>query len=376
MQRNSNRIVIPRHVLDEYMSKRMYVIEKIPQDVANKRERLENVAAKLEKPHAIFEDKINSELHERGFLHEAPNVKDILRQILDNLKNRLQVDEEYNKLIERLRESIRINNDDLRIVTHKADPILSAICKAVLLESLSEKEKLFLDKLYDNLCERNKKSSSTVDSFPGFKDKDKDDNLYGDFYIYHEMMSYIADNKKDCVFLTKDVTKGDWVRKDRKPHIQYIIDMFAHTGHILHIVDANKLNVGMNPINNTNAGEACLNKSISEENAIDNETTALEIVTSSAEDAISPISNEESKPQFKSISESRFLSELENTLKWADNYGNGLVSENFFIHDILAPKRFNIRSCYMVKDDLLRQDKIKIEPVEKDGRHFNSISFP
>ena len=132
MQRNSNRIVIPRHVLDEYMSKRMYVIEKIPQDVANKRERLENVAAKLEKPHAIFEDQINSELHERGFLHDAPNVKDILRQILDNLKNRLQVDEEYNKLIERLRESIRINNDDLRIVTHKADPILSAICKAVL----------------------------------------------------------------------------------------------------------------------------------------------------------------------------------------------------------------------------------------------------
>lgn len=51
---------------------------------------------------------------------------------------------------------------------------------------------------------------------PGYKDKDKDENQYGDFLLWKEIIGYARANKKDIIFVTED-QKEDWFwRKDGK----------------------------------------------------------------------------------------------------------------------------------------------------------------
>ena len=242
MEKNAHRIIIPRHVLDEYMSHRMGDIEKIPNEISKKRETLLNLVAELEDPISLFKHKIANELNQRGFLHEAPSIKDCLAKILDILESKLKMDDTYNELIKRTQNAISISEEDMQIVTQNNDVILATVCKLQLLNSLTDKEKTYLEELFETMYEKPKK-----EAFPGRGDKEhcKETNVYGDFFIYHEMMKYIAAKGTDAVFLTKDITKGDWIRKDRKPHMHYIIDSFANSGHILYIVDANGLSFGM-----------------------------------------------------------------------------------------------------------------------------------
>lgn len=51
---------------------------------------------------------------------------------------------------------------------------------------------------------------------PGYKDKGKDENQYGDFLLWKEIIGYARANKRDIIFVTED-QKEDWFwRKDGK----------------------------------------------------------------------------------------------------------------------------------------------------------------
>lgn len=51
---------------------------------------------------------------------------------------------------------------------------------------------------------------------PGYKDKGKDENQYGDFLLWKEIIAYARANKKDIIFVTED-QKEDWFwKKDGK----------------------------------------------------------------------------------------------------------------------------------------------------------------
>lgn len=78
--------------------------------------------------------------------------------------------------------------------------------------------------------------------FPGVGDlKEKPDDPYGDYIIFHELMKFSKDTKKDIIFLTYDTMKGDWMRKDKKPHLHYIDNFYLNTGQLIYILDAERI---------------------------------------------------------------------------------------------------------------------------------------
>ncbi len=118
-------------------------------------------------------------------------------------------------------------------------------CK--VFDPFSSEEIIFLKKEFDILSQKN--ANSTIDSilnkpgaiFPGFGDiKTKPDDPYGDYIIFHEMMKYMLANETDLLFLTFDNSKGDWMTKEKSPHLHYTQNVYANTNQILYIIDAER----------------------------------------------------------------------------------------------------------------------------------------
>ncbi|MCH2022449.1 MAG: PIN domain-containing protein [Saprospiraceae bacterium] len=87
--------------------------------------------------------------------------------------------------------------------------------------------------------------------FPGLGDiKKKPNRPYGDYYIFHEIMKWIANKSQEVpiVFLTNDITKGDWLNSNKNPYIHYLEIMYLNTSDIFYILHAEKVfseNLGM-----------------------------------------------------------------------------------------------------------------------------------
>ena len=69
------------------------------------------------------------------------------------------------------------------------------------------------------------------------------------------------------------------------------------------------------------------------------------------------------------------MRELRKSLRWAESYGNGYISKNFFIHDILGNKGYDIDASYRVMEKLVNANRIAIVSQEDDGHRFNSIQI-
>lgn len=77
--------------------------------------------------------------------------------------------------------------------------------------------------------------------FPGMCDiKEKPENPYGDYIIFHEIMKFMKDNDSYAIFLTFDNSKGDWMSKSKGSHLHYVYNMFLNTNKILYVVDAER----------------------------------------------------------------------------------------------------------------------------------------
>jgi len=114
-------------------------------------------------------------------------------------------------------------------------------------ESLLESEIEVIKKDFESLKKTisNEKPESIFNKtnavFPGFGDiKEKPENPYGDYIIFHEMMKFMVSNKTDVIFLTLDNTKGDWMSKAHVPYLHYVQNAYYNTNQILYIVDAER----------------------------------------------------------------------------------------------------------------------------------------
>ncbi|MBK7227220.1 MAG: hypothetical protein IPH96_18085 [Saprospiraceae bacterium] len=83
------------------------------------------------------------------------------------------------------------------------------------------------------------------------------------------------------------------------------------------------------------------------------------------------------KKEFKKITESEFLHELDLSKKWADNYGSGFVGKFAFVRKFLGfGKGYNIGHTFSVLDNLVKQGKVEEYvhvPVEKDYKPVDAI---
>lgn len=225
---NSKRIVLSSQVQYEFIKNREDVIQRFFEQVTNKIPKDFN---------SDVMNKMNNFLEQHKIvLKDYPFVETGITKQKDDLEELLQ---KLNETAEQKRKE----HVDLIV----KDKFLDLLATCISYDSLSNDELELIRKDFDVLGKAI--SPENMDSmlnkpysvFPGLGDiKNKPEDPYGDYIIFHEMMKYMLNQKLDVVFLTFDNTKGDWMTKTRSPHLHYTQNMYANTGQILYILDAER----------------------------------------------------------------------------------------------------------------------------------------
>lgn len=228
IKNNKERMILTNQVQYEFIKNREDVIQRFFEQVTNKI------------PKDFNSDVVNKmksflETH-KIVLKDYPFVETGIEKHKDELEKLL------NKLNE-TSEQKRKDHIDLIV----KDKFLDLLNSCTLLDKLENNEIEILKKNFDFL--KKGISNENIDSilnkpdsvFPGLGDiKNKPDDPYGDYIIFHEMMKYIFTNKTDAIFLTFDNTKGDWMSKSKSPYLHYIQNMYSNTNQIIYILDAER----------------------------------------------------------------------------------------------------------------------------------------
>lgn len=168
-----DKIYLPNHVVFEYTRQRLQKIEDLKKVYVN-------TSSQIDK---LIND-INCETH--PFISDS-NLYDQANEVLNKLK--LNLDESISSI----RDMFNVD-----VIYEK----LCTIFESKVLKSFTESE---LNEIYLEGEERYKKKT-----LPGYKDRDKPDNKYGDFVIWKEMIRNAKEKNKPIVFVTED-NKENWV---------------------------------------------------------------------------------------------------------------------------------------------------------------------
>ncbi len=226
----SSRIILTSQVQKEFIKNRESIINdffnqvtgKIPtsfqSEVINKMQTFINVNKIVLKDYPKIEIEINKQI---GLLN------DLLKEL-----------EEESEKSKKENENLTFQDDFLKLLNN---------CE--LLDSLEDGEIDLVKKDFNSLSNgiTSDKVNSTIENkpncvIPGLGDiKEKPEDPYGDFIIYHEMLKYMKEKSTNIAFLTFDSTKGDWMLKDKRPHTHYITNTYDNTGNLLYILDAERL---------------------------------------------------------------------------------------------------------------------------------------
>ena len=253
------------------------------------------------------------------------------------------------------------------------DDIVDAVSKCKFCGNISQTEKKFLYDLYQSCADEREEMKMRNDHidlqmyvFPGFGDlskKDEHKQREGDFLHYHEMLKQISILKKDVIFLTSDVKKGDNSTDKLEPFDHYICNCFYLTKHVYYLVDAKSLPLAsqQRPDIDTDSDE----DEVSEDTAIRNEDL--------------PIANEEGtkvekkRGYFKELTEDIFLDELTTCINWANEYGDKYVSKDYFIYGILGHKRYEFAKSREMLQKLMADGKLQINKNEEEKECLSII---
>jgi hypothetical protein len=227
--KQKKEIYLTNYIQTEFIKNREDVINKFFDNVTNKlpndfrSEVISQIGSYLDKNKIIFKDY-------DSFESELIAVKTKFETL-------------HNELLE---EVGRKEQENSNLIFE--DRQLSILSESNCLESLSETEIRACNKEYDFLAKdiEPEKINSILNKsgkvFPGMGDlKEKPENPYGDYLIFYELMKFSKKNKKNIIFLTYDTTKGDWMRKDKKPHLHYIENFYLNTGQMIFILDAERI---------------------------------------------------------------------------------------------------------------------------------------
>jgi predicted nucleic acid-binding protein len=234
LRKNKDRIYLPYQVQVEFMNNRLGAIKK---DLFNP----------LKKIHSDFENTCKSVTNDYdSYLKSKQNIlvndyPEIWKE-LNDIKVKLEKLMNNNALLSKVKEAVNSTTE-----THKnivvTDEMLDICSEFNLLEELATDEVEYIEKQFDELSVLYKEAKEAEKSklvFPGSGDIAGKTNPYGDFIIYHELLKYMAENDTDALFLTNEVSKDDWMQRDKTPIIHYIEKSYLLTNHIMFIVHAEK----------------------------------------------------------------------------------------------------------------------------------------
>ncbi len=417
---NAHRIIITAQVQKEYMNHRVDAIQSFIRTLKE----VEGFPKKIQDALKQAFDVALSQLKTNGnrpiVSSDMAGVPDYIKEIREFLEQNkftedflTNLDAKFEPLIERVKKGVE--QSLCKAVYELDDPVLAALSKTTILQELNLEEKDFLTGKYQSLLEefntyKLDSARKELYTFPGCGDRKKikeGRDPLGDFYIYHELLSYMWHENKDVVFLTNDVTKSDWIQQNGKPFNHYIVDTFINTGHMLYIFNARDFTTlsfeAVAEVDSTEADDAIGDvKGTSDETSVTPETPVAATSTSemdTSEGAATPESSETThtkgeedastetsegviqqpttvNPNYsylRAISKERFLQELETAELWASSYGDGYVNRDYFIYTILGHKRFDWDSSFVVLEDLLKEGLVTIVEEEHDERTIKCL---
>lgn len=371
ISKNKDRVYFPGQVIEEYLKHRSNSIFAAQKSMNSLVSDLESGINELVvSGRKTLSNKIESFTQLVIIKNEMPNVVDKIKSWWKTTDDFLDsADKTKADVLNELREKVKEAESVSCSLTH--DEVLETVCCAKQLEPLSAEEKEYLINQYKRLLEQFKNEKDKIRyAFPGCGDRKKINDgfeAWGDFYIYHEILALMKELNCDAMFITKDITKSDWVLPDRRPFMHYLFDEFAHTGHMINIVGLDAIPMDITPIipdeEDPNEGEL-------EEHLPETDST-VELGV----DRVPVVSEETpSLGNVKLITEDQFIEEFDICYSWATNYGGGYVNEEFFLRNILGSrKHFDYGHSKETLQKLTKKKRIKIEEQEHGGKTIRCL---
>ncbi|MDR3023164.1 PIN-like domain-containing protein [Chryseobacterium sp.] len=186
-----------------------------------------------------IKNKFNNLLQSKIVEKDYPELMTSFKEIYDSLNKSLFENHGLQDLVNSTIDTSKEEQSDLEYLDH----ILNIYKDFKVTPEMVSDEIDFLQKTYDEYLEKYRVQKDTVKwkfSFPGCGEKKEKDPV-GDFIIFHEIIKFMKNKKSDVIFLTRDVTKSDWLQKNRNQFIHYIENVFKLTGHLIYIFDATDL---------------------------------------------------------------------------------------------------------------------------------------
>ena len=318
---------------------------------------------------------------------ELCNELSILNEEISKSLEKIFEESDFEKRISEKEEQINEIQKKLegKADIERDDPLLEILTQFNIINNLSEVEITFLKSKYDDLSKvfetfKSDQNSNWKYTFPGCGDK-KDDP-YGDFIIYHEMIKFQCVSLKDVVFLTNDTTKNDWLLRNKlelKPYTHYIINSYSLSEQTLYIFNAkDKIRVSYNPIytefeDKRNISTETETNIIAADNINNDVINYPQLKYVDQKIDLSQFRAKNNSNHYENITKDEFLTELEESEKWADRYGSGFVGTNSFVMKYLGAKGYHYRFSYDVKDTLVIEGVIEEYLYEPENHEYNKV---
>lgn len=409
---NKDRIYIPSQVQREYNRRRVSQIKGFKDRVTQLKTEVQTTLVKLATTYKNEKSGVtnlsNRNLIKYGMPQVASKLKE-LEEFLNLPAYNAELQDKFKQCSDFISQHIDEEcencwrNADFEYV----DPVQEAIIEAHLLPSLSKEEQKYIENLYGKLripydaLKPGNKDRETI-TFPGAGDNSKpatgpieESIAWGDLYIYHEMLRFMKENNTDVVFMTRDISKGDWIKEDHRAFVHYIVNGFEMTGHLMYILDAdgvvptfNTIEIKQAEIDDDEISEkpiklaSVISPGDTDDSSDDESNPAIE-GSSSSEGGIDGIINglqwmdfsawKGGKNEYRKISKPEMIVELVKTTKWAKSYGAGYVGESHFIYNILSQKHYEYDSAKAVLEELISEGKVERRSETHDGHTFSCL---
>lgn len=194
---NSERLIIPSHVMWEFSKNRPNRIKEIANNLHQHVDGLEKIV-NIQKP-----KELTSILPAIDVLEET-HISEILK-----------LQQDFKDKIKELQQKGRDFKEGLKGLTIKMGDYIDSDPILLKYKEILSKSKVEIDiQMNNEELEREGARRTKAKIPPGFKDSEKEFNKYGDLIIWLEMCQL----KEDIIFITFD-NKPDWVYKDSKDNV-------------------------------------------------------------------------------------------------------------------------------------------------------------
>lgn len=188
LEKNSERVVVPKIVLDEFFNNRTTLIAERIQGNLNLKKSLDNVISCLDND--IFAKYKRSGIEKADYDKLKTDVSNIIERFFSNHIERNLITEDYfNK------------KDDIlnKVIDLVGDNLIKDYREAMSEEDIKKEQKIGENR-FKNLVP------------PGFGDNKlkEGDAKYNDFYIWKSIIKYAKEKATNIIYITDDSSKKDW----------------------------------------------------------------------------------------------------------------------------------------------------------------------